>query len=82
MGFAFGFVASKEVVVAPWFKKPDVELIDPSGEMLTVYSFFSNLFWFLFDATLAFVLQLQGSVSCTFSQSFPCPTERQKHFWM
>ena len=37
MGNAFGFVASKEVVVAPWFKKPDVELIDPSGEMLTVY---------------------------------------------
>ena len=26
MGSAFGFVTSKEVVVAPWFKKPDVEL--------------------------------------------------------
>ena len=25
MGLAFGFIASKEVVVAPWFKKPDVE---------------------------------------------------------
>ena len=37
MGLAFGFVASKEVVVAPWFKKPDVELIDPSGELLTIY---------------------------------------------
>ena len=31
MGNAFGFIASKEVVVAPWFKKPDVELLDPSG---------------------------------------------------
>ena len=37
MGNAFGFVASKEVVVAPWFKKPDVELVDPSGELLTIY---------------------------------------------
>ena len=37
MGNAFGFIASKEVVVAPWFKKPDVELIDPSGELLTIY---------------------------------------------
>ena len=37
MGMAFGFIASKEVVVAPWFKKPDVELVDPSGELLTIY---------------------------------------------
>ena len=37
MGNAFGFIASKEVVVAPWFKKPDVELIDSSGELLTIY---------------------------------------------
>ena len=37
MGNAFGFVASKEVVVAPWFKKPDVELVDASGELLTIY---------------------------------------------
>jgi hypothetical protein len=37
MGNAFGFIASKEVVVAPWFKKPDVELVDASGEMLTIY---------------------------------------------
>jgi hypothetical protein len=37
MGNAFGFVASKEVVVAPWFKKPDVELVDSSGELLTIY---------------------------------------------
>ena len=37
MGNAFGFIASKEVVVAPWFKKPDVELLDPSGELLTIY---------------------------------------------
>ena len=37
MGSAFGFVASKEVVVAPWFKKPDVELVDASGELLTIY---------------------------------------------
>ena len=34
---AFGFIASKEVVVAPWFKKPDVELVDPSGELLNIY---------------------------------------------
>ena len=33
----FGFVTSKEVVVAPWFKKPDVELFDASGELLTIY---------------------------------------------
>ena len=31
MGNAFGFVTSKEVVVAPWSKKPDVELFDASG---------------------------------------------------
>ena len=37
MGNAFGFVTSKEVVVAPWFKKPDVEFLDASGEMLTIY---------------------------------------------
>ena len=37
MGNAFGFVTSKEVVVAPWFKKPDVELFDASGELLTIY---------------------------------------------
>ena len=24
-------------MVAPWFKKPDVELLDPSGELLTIY---------------------------------------------
>jgi len=37
MGNAFGFVTSKEVVAAPWFKKPDVELFDASGELLTIY---------------------------------------------
>ena len=30
MGNAFGFVTSKEVVVAPWYTKPDVELQDAS----------------------------------------------------
>ena len=28
---------SKEVVVCPWEKKPDVELVDPTGELLTIY---------------------------------------------
>jgi len=37
MGNAFGFVTSKEVVVAPWFKKPDVEFFDATGELLTIY---------------------------------------------
>ena len=37
MGNAFGFVTSKEVVVAPWFKKPDVEFCDATGELLTIY---------------------------------------------
>jgi len=37
MGNAFGFVTTKEVVVAPWFKKPDVEFFDASGELLTIY---------------------------------------------
>ena len=32
-----GFVTSKEVDVAPWFKKPDVEFFDASGELLTIY---------------------------------------------
>ena len=36
-GDAFGFVTSKEVVVAPWFKNPDVELFDASGKLLTIY---------------------------------------------
>ena len=37
MGNPFGFVTPKEVVVAPWFKKPDVEFFDASGELLTIY---------------------------------------------
>ena len=37
MGNAFGFVTSKEVVVAPWLKKPDVEFFDAFGELLTIY---------------------------------------------
>ena len=37
MGNAFGFVTSKDVVVAPWFKKPDVEFFDISGRLLTIY---------------------------------------------
>ena len=37
MGNAFGFVTSKEVLVAPWFQKADVEFFDASGELLTVY---------------------------------------------
>jgi hypothetical protein len=37
MGNVFGFVTSKEVVVAPRFKKPDVEYFDASGELLTIY---------------------------------------------
>ena len=37
MGNVFGFASSKEVVVAPWFKKPDVEFLDASGELLTIY---------------------------------------------
>ena len=37
MGGAIGFIADKEVVVCPWEKKPDVELVDPSGELLTIY---------------------------------------------
>ena len=34
---ALGFIAHKEVVVYPWAKKPDVELLDPSGEFSTFY---------------------------------------------
>ena len=37
MGNTFGFVAPKGVVVDPWFKKPDVEIFDASGELLTIY---------------------------------------------
>jgi hypothetical protein len=37
MAQAFQFISSKEVVVAPWNKKPDIELVDPSGDLLTVY---------------------------------------------
>ena len=37
MGGAIGFIADKEVVVCPWEKKPDVELVDPTGELLTIY---------------------------------------------
>ena len=36
MGQAFDFISSKEVVIFPWQKKPDVELIDPRGEVLTI----------------------------------------------
>ena len=34
MGNAFGFVTSKEVVVAPWFKKPDVEFFDADKDYI------------------------------------------------
>ena len=37
MGNVFGFVTSKEVVVAPWFKKHDVAFLHASGEFLTIY---------------------------------------------
>ena len=37
MGGSIGFIADKEVVVCPWDKKPDVELVDPTGELLTIY---------------------------------------------
>ena len=37
MSQAFGFISHTEVVVAPWTKKPDVEIIDPSGEILNLY---------------------------------------------
>ena len=37
MSQALGFIGHKEVIVFPWEKKPDVELIDPSGEFLTFY---------------------------------------------
>ena len=37
MGGAIGFIADKELVVCPWEKKPDVELVDPTGELLTIY---------------------------------------------
>ena len=36
MGTAIGFVADTEVVVCPWEKKPDVELVDPTVERLTI----------------------------------------------
>ena len=37
MGGAIGFIADKEVVVCPWEKRLDVELVDPTGELLTIY---------------------------------------------
>ena len=37
MGGVIGFIADKKVVVCPWEKKPDVELVDPTGELLTIY---------------------------------------------
>ena len=36
MGQAFDFVSSREVVIFPWQKKPDVELVDPRGEVLNI----------------------------------------------
>ena len=36
MGQAFRFITSKEVVISPWRKKPDVQLVDPTGELLTI----------------------------------------------
>ena len=37
MSQAFGFISTKEVVVLPWTKKPDVEITDPSGQFLNIY---------------------------------------------
>ena len=34
---AFEFITTKEVVIAPWEKKPDVEIIDPKGDFLNIY---------------------------------------------
>ena len=33
----FGLIASKEVVVARWFENVDVDLLDSSGELLTIH---------------------------------------------
>jgi hypothetical protein len=30
-------IALEEVVVALWLQKPEIELVDPSGEVLTIY---------------------------------------------
>ena len=34
---AFEFISTKEVVIAPWEKKPDVEVVDPKGDFLNIY---------------------------------------------
>ena len=36
MGQAFRFITSTEVVISFWQKKPDVQLVDPTGELLTI----------------------------------------------
>ena len=36
MGQAFRFITTTEVVISPWQKKPDVQLVDPTGELLTI----------------------------------------------
>ena len=49
----FGFIASKDVVVAPWFKNLLGDLRDSSGELLTIY----------LDVTLP-ALHQEAIVSC------------------
>ena len=51
MGQAFNFISSKEVVIFPWQKKPDVELVDPRGEVLNI----------LLDITLPALFQQAAS---------------------
>lgn len=34
---AFEFITTKEVVIAPWHKNPDVEVVDPKGDFLNIY---------------------------------------------
>ena len=37
VGGAIGFSAVRELVICPWEKKPDAELVNLSGELLTIY---------------------------------------------
>ena len=72
MGKVFDFITEKEVVISPWQKKPDVQLVDPSGEVLTI----------LLDITLPALFQKSaGNRDDVYKRARKAKTKDQSHFF-
>ena len=65
-GGAIGFIEDEEEVVCRWEKKPDVELVDPTSELLTIY----------LDVTLPAVSS--GGYQVAYRRFIPCPRGKEQ----